>query len=89
MIEWNGKPVKKVRKGFERAVEGAGLGRDVTPHVLRHTCAALLMQNGADIWDAAGFLGMTPETLSRVYGHHSPQHQETAHRALARRGRAA
>ena len=43
VIEWNGKPVKSVRKGFAAAVQAAGLGGDVTPHILRHTCATWLM----------------------------------------------
>ncbi len=33
------------------------------------------MQQGADIWDAAGYLGMSPEVLERVYGHHHPDFQ--------------
>jgi integrase len=57
VVEWNGKPVDSVRKGFAAAVEAAGLGADVTPHILRHTCATWLMQGGVKLWDAAGFLG--------------------------------
>jgi hypothetical protein len=33
------------------------------------------MQQGSDIWDAAGYLGMSPELLERVYGHHHPDFQ--------------
>jgi site-specific recombinase XerC len=58
VIEWNGEPVASVRKGFAAAARGAGLA-DVTPHVLRHTCATWLMQKGVSLWDAAGFLGMS------------------------------
>jgi integrase len=54
VVEWNGKPVDSVRKGFAAAVEAAGLGADVTPHILRHTCATWLMQGGVNLWDAAG-----------------------------------
>ena len=57
VVEWNGKPVESVRKGFAAAVRAAGLGPDVTPHILRHTCATWLMQKGVNLWDAAGFLG--------------------------------
>jgi hypothetical protein len=32
VVEWNGKPVASVRKGFEAAVRAADLGADVTPH---------------------------------------------------------
>jgi len=27
------------------------------------------------MWEAAGYLGMTVETLEEVYGHHHPDHQ--------------
>jgi hypothetical protein len=30
------------------------------------------MQAGADLWVAAGYLGMTVEALKRTYGHHPP-----------------
>jgi integrase len=82
VVEWNGKAVESVRKGFEAAVRAAGLGADVTPHILRHTCATWLMQNGANLWDAAGFLGMTVQQLEEGYGHHHPDYQEDAVAAL-------
>jgi integrase len=82
VIEWNGKPVENVRKGFEAAVRAAGLGPEITPHILRHTCATWMMQRGADLWEAAGFLGMTVEQLEQVYGHHHPDYQQEAIAAL-------
>jgi integrase len=66
VVEWNGKPVKSVRKGFGTAVKAAGVSKPVTPHVLRHTAASWMMANGANLWEAAGFLGMTVEMLERV-----------------------
>jgi integrase len=88
-VEWNGKPVYSVRKGFAAAALAAGLpisGPDrVTPHVLRHTAATWAMQNGADLWQAAGFLGMTVEMLQARYGHHHPDFQADAARAVAAR----
>jgi len=41
------------------------------------------MRRGAGIWDAAGFLGMSPEVLIRVYGHHHPDFQEDAARKIS------
>jgi integrase len=82
VVEWNGKPVDSVRKGFAAAVEAAGLGADVTPHILRHTCATWLMQGGVNLWDAAGFLGMTVQQLEATYGHHHPEYQQEAIAAL-------
>ncbi len=43
------------------------------------------MQRGTPIWDAAGFLGMTVETLERVYGHHHPGYQREAANAITRK----
>jgi integrase len=82
VVEWNGKPVESVRKGFAAAVRAAGLGVEVTPHILRHTCATWLMQKGVNLWDAAGFLGMTVQQLEQGYGHHHPDYQEQAVAAL-------
>jgi len=82
VVEWNGSAVKSVRKGFAAAVRAAGLGADVTPHILRHTCATWLMQKGVDLWDAAGFLGMTVQQLEATYGHHHPDYQRDAAEAL-------
>jgi hypothetical protein len=40
------------------------------------------MQRGVSIWQAAGYLGMSPEILDRVYGHHSPDHLRGAATAI-------
>jgi integrase len=82
VVEWNGKPIESVRKAFTAAVRAAGLDADVTPHILRHTCATWLMQKGVNLWDAAGFLGMTVQQLEQGYGHHHPEYQEQAVAAL-------
>lgn len=75
VVEWNGKPVGSVRKSFAAAAIAAGINRHITPHILRHTAATWAMQSGSDAWDAAGYLGMSPEVLERVYGHHHPDFQ--------------
>jgi hypothetical protein len=40
------------------------------------------MQWGAPMWEAAGFLGMSRETLERVYGHHHPEYLKSAAEAF-------
>jgi integrase len=77
--------VHSVRKGFAAAVKSAGLDKHVTPHTLRHTAATWAMQNGADLWQAAGFLGMTVEMLEDRYGHHHPNFQRQAADAITNR----
>src|SRR5215472_2297872 len=83
-VEWLGKPVSSIKKAFRAVAADAGLGIDVTPHVLRHTAATWLMQAGTDPWEAAGFLGMTVETLMSRYGHHHPDYLSGARAAFSR-----
>jgi integrase len=84
-VEWMGNPIATgIEKAFKHACADAGL-RDVTPHSLRHTAATWLMQRGTSIWEAAGYLGMTPETLERTYGHHHPDHQSSAVENITRK----
>ncbi len=40
------------------------------------------MQRGVDLWEAAGVLGMSLETLERNYGHHHPEHLKCAAHAI-------
>lgn len=85
VVEWNGKPVVSVKKSFRRAREAAGLGPDVTSHTLRHTAATWLMRAGADMWQAAGFLGITVDVLIDTYGHHHPDFQADAAEKIAKK----
>ena len=73
-----GEPVARINKAFRSLRRAAELGADVVPHTLRHTCATWLAQSGVPVWEAAGFLGISPETLERVYGHHHPDYQALA-----------
>ncbi len=86
-VEFNGKPVASVKKGFKSAVDLAKLSGKVTPHTLRHTAATWLMQRGVPIWEAAGFLGMSPEVLQDTYGHHHPDHLQGAAAAIGQKAR--
>lgn len=76
VIHYQRQPVKKERKAFAAVVKAAGLGKDVTPHVLRHTAASWLLWEGKTIWDVAGVIGADASTVERVYGHHRLQHEE-------------
>lgn len=69
-------PLQDMRRSWAWVRTEAGLGEEVVPHILRHTAATWMMQQGLDLWEAAGFLGMSPEILWRVYGHHHPDYQK-------------
>lgn len=72
-----------LRHTYESFADGLGMGW-VTPHVLRHTAATLMLRAGVSVWDVAGVLGDTVETVTRVYGHHSTTHLRGAVGALGR-----
>ncbi len=85
VVHVNGTPLTgKIRTAWEGARRDAGLGLDVVPHILRHTSATWLMQGGADLNDAAGFLGMSEQTLREHYWHHHPDFQDGVDEAFDR-----
>lgn len=78
IIRWRGKPIRKERRAWGLVVAEAGLGRDVTPHILRHTCATLCLQSGMELWDVAGLTGMSVKTLEATYGHQDADFQHAS-----------
>jgi integrase len=90
VVEWNGKSIASVRKGFASAVRAAGLDpNEVTPHTLRHTAATWMMQNGTKPALAAEYLGMNEATLMANYFHLHPGYQAEAVDAFSRKRRRA
>lgn len=81
VIEWAGGPIQRIKHAFRDAALRAGL-HDVTPHVLRHSAVTWLLQAGIPAWKVAGFVGMTLEMVETVYGHHDPEKNRAAARAL-------
>jgi integrase len=84
LIEWESQPVKRINKAFRAVVRAAGLGRDVTPHTLRHTAITWQAQLGVPVHEICGFFGITREVFEEVYGHHHPDYQENAVNAFSR-----
>ncbi|TMV05003.1 site-specific integrase [Brucella haematophila] len=82
IVHFNGEKITKPHKAFRSVRAEAGLGEDVTPHVLRHTRATWLAQAGVDAHQAAASLGMTVEEFERTYSHVSPLFQKDAANAF-------
>jgi integrase/recombinase XerD len=53
---------------------GAGIARHVTPHMLRHTVATLLLRNGMDIRVVQEFLGHASIATTQRYTHVVKEH---------------
>lgn len=67
---------------WRTVVADAGLGADITPHVMRHTCATWLKLSRVDVQTAADLIGMHPKTLTNVYGQWSIEGSRWAAEAL-------
>lgn len=65
-----GTPVdlSNLRKAFDALTKSAGI-KGVTPYVLRHSGASLMLDNGANLEEVADVLGDHPATLLRHYRH--------------------
>lgn len=79
VIEYNAQPLLSIRKGFDNARDKAGLGKDVTPHVIRHTAAVWMAEAGISMDEIAQYLGhSSTEITYRVYARYSPDYLRKA-----------
>ncbi|MCG7985650.1 MAG: site-specific integrase [Candidatus Thiodiazotropha lotti] len=78
LVSWNGKPIKSIKKGFQRIRERAQLGSDLVPYTIRHTMATELRKRGVPAWEVAGFLGHKTEGITERYAKFSPDYLSKA-----------
>lgn len=72
VIEWAGHKLQSVKKGFKAAGIAAGLP-DVSPHVMRHSAAVWLAEDGISMSEIAQFLGHSNTKMTeKVYARYSP-----------------
>ena len=71
----HGAPLRpqSVRARLRRLAKDAGLGRRVTPHMLRHTAATLLIETGVDIRFVQRLLGHSSIATTEIYTHVSDE----------------
>lgn len=89
VVHYKGEPVVKLRRSWATVARLARAPKKDAPHVMRHTAATWLMQAGTDLYEAAGYLGMSPETLWNTYGKHHPDFQRNAATAVGGKRRRA
>ncbi|WP_425456584.1 tyrosine-type recombinase/integrase [Asticcacaulis tiandongensis] len=73
-VNWHGKPIQSIKKGFATVVKAAGLPKDVTPYSLRHTMAAELRARGVPAWEVEGLLGHKLPGVTEKYAKFAPDY---------------
>lgn len=65
----------------------AGINRDVSPHVFRHSCATHMLEGGASIMAVQEMLGHVDVSTTQIYTHLTSKDLKNIHRKAHPRGR--
>lgn len=73
---------RSVERTVKQYAIKAGITRRVTPHVIRHSFATDLLENGADLRSVQALLGHSNIATTQVYTHITDKHLREVHKAF-------
>ena len=68
------KPIKSIRKALKTAASNAGITKNMTPNMLRHTFATHALLKGTDLKSVSELLGHTSISTTEKYLHSIQEH---------------
>ena len=73
---------RSIERMIKQYAVKAGITRKVTPHIIRHSFATDLLENGADLRSVQALLGHANIATTQIYTHVTDKHLQEVHKAF-------